>query len=181
MEPSNAHATAPGTAAPPELRTCFKDALASWASGVSVVTTRLGDLVYGLTVSSFTSLSMEPPLVLVCLANTNRMPGMIRESRRFAISLLSSEQNAASTYFARSGREPTSGFPEIGEERTNAGMPAVKDAAAFLCCDLFNEMVVGDHTIIVGRVVEAVARHDREPLLYYRRQYRVLGSDGASR
>ena len=152
----------------------FKDALASWATGVSVVATRAGDLVYGLTVSSFTSLSLEPPLVLVCVANRNRLPTMIRESGRFTISLLSAEQTEASSYFARSGREPTAVLADDGEDRTQSGLPVVRDAMAFVSCELHGEMLVGDHTIVVGRVVEASARADREPLLYHRRRYRVI-------
>ncbi len=155
----------------------LKDALASWASGVSVVATRTDELVYGLTVSSFTSLSIDPPLVLVCVGNKNRLPAMIREAGRFAISLLSADQDVASAQFARSGREPSATFG-VPEERTAAGMPAVADAAAHLDCDLHDQFIVGDHTIIVGRVTQAVARPDREPLLYHRRRYRTLRAVG---
>ncbi|MCA9680272.1 MAG: flavin reductase [Myxococcales bacterium] len=153
----------------------FKDALASWASGVSVVATRAGGLAYGLTVSSFTSLSLDPPLVLVCVASRNRLPAMIRDVGRFAISLLSADQGAASSHFARAGREPSPSFG-VAEERTAAGLPVVAGAAAHLACDLHDQLVVGDHTIIVGRVTEAIARPDREPLLYHRRRYRTLGA-----
>jgi len=155
----------------------FKDALASWASGVSIVATRAGGLVYGITVSSFASLSLEPPLVLVCVANRNRLPAMVREANGFAISLLSADQGAASAAFARSGREPTPDF-DVAEERTARGLPVVAGAVAYLGCELHSELVVGDHTIVVGRVVEAVASPDREPLLYYRRRYRTLDSAG---
>jgi len=117
---------------------------------------------------------MDPPLVLVCVAHKNRLPGMVRESRRFAVSLLSAEQGAASAYFAKSGREPTTSFAEIGEDCTVAGMPVVKGALAHLGCELYNEMIIGDHVVLVGRVEEAVSTTDREPLLYYRRRYRLL-------
>lgn len=151
----------------------FKDALASWATGVSVVATRVGDLVYGLTISSFTSLSLEPPLILVCVANRNRLPTMIRESGGFAVSLLAAGQSEASSYFARSGREPAPDF-EVGHDRTTCGQPVVKDAMAFVACALHAETIVGDHTILVGRVTQASSRADAEPLLYHRRRYRVL-------
>jgi flavin reductase (DIM6/NTAB) family NADH-FMN oxidoreductase RutF len=157
----------------------FKEALASWASGVSVVATRAGGLVYGLTVSSFTSLSLEPPLILVCLATRNKLPAMIRESGRFAVSVLAAEQDAASAAFSRSGREATPTFVGVDEDRTSAGMPVVRDAMVHICCELHNEMLVGDHMIVVGKVVEARTRHDREPLLYHRRRYRVLDGSEA--
>ncbi len=152
----------------------FKDALASWASGVSIVATRAGGLVYGMTVSSFASLSLEPPLVIVCIASSSRMPPMMRASQRFAVSLLSSDQGDASSAFARSGREPTPTFEGVAEDRTTSGMPVVHGAIAYLDCELHGEMAVGDHAIVIGRVVEAVAHPDRTPLVYYRRGYRTL-------
>lgn len=153
----------------------FKDALASWASGVSIVSTRAGGLVYGMTVSSFASLSLDPPLVIVCIANTSRMPALMRTAQRFAVSLLAADQGDASAAFARSGREPTPTFEGVEEDRTRAEMPVVRGAIAYLDCELHGELVVGDHIIVVGRVVEAVARPDRAPLVYYRRGYRTLG------
>jgi 3-hydroxy-9,10-secoandrosta-1,3,5(10)-triene-9,17-dione monooxygenase reductase component len=152
----------------------YKDALASWASGVSIVSTRAGGLVYGMTVSSFASLSLDPPLVIACIAQKSKLPPMVRLSRRFAISLLCADQHDASAAFARSGREPAPGFVGIDEEQTSAGMPVVAGAMAFLDCELHAELGVGDHTIFVGRVVEAVARPDKAPLVYYRRRYRRL-------
>jgi flavin reductase (DIM6/NTAB) family NADH-FMN oxidoreductase RutF len=152
----------------------FKDALASWASGVSIVATRAGGLVYGVTVSSFASLSIDPPLVIACIAQKSKLPPMVRESRRFAISLLSQEQHDTSAAFARSGREPSPGFGGSAEERTASGMPVVAGAMAHLDCELHAELGVGDHTIFVGRVIEAVTHDDRSPLVYYRRKYRRL-------
>ncbi len=152
----------------------FKDALASWASGVSIVATRAGGLVHGVTVSSFASLSLEPPLVIACVASGSRLPPMVREARRFAISLLSADQDAASSAFARSTREPAPSFVGVAEDRTASGMPVVAGAMAHLDCELHSELAVGDHTILVGRVIEAVTYPDKSPLLYYRRRYHRL-------
>jgi flavin reductase (DIM6/NTAB) family NADH-FMN oxidoreductase RutF len=154
----------------------YKDALCSWASGVSIVATRAGGLVHGVTVSSFASLSLDPPLVLACIAQKSKLPPMVRESRRFAISLLSQEQHDTSAAFARSGREPSPGFASLGieEASTTAGMPVVAGAMAYLDCELHAELGVGDHTIFVGRVIEAVTEADKAPLVYYRRKYRRL-------
>ena len=152
----------------------FKDALASWASGVSIVATRSGGLVHGVTVSSFASLSLDPPLVIACIAQKSKLPPMVRESRRFAISLLSQEQHDASAAFSRSGREPTPAFVGIDEERTTSGMPLVAGAMAHLDCELHAELGVCDHTILVGRVVEAVTHADKSPLVYYRMKFFLL-------
>ena len=149
----------------------FKGVLARWASGVSVVTTNHEGLLYGLTVSSFSSLSLDPPLVLVCLHNANRMPDMIRDSGGFAVSILGEDQQAASNYFARSGREPTKEFTEIDGAWTPWAQPVVKGATAHLVCQLHALIPQGDHTITIGRVVGARTRPG-EPLLYFNRAYR---------
>jgi flavin reductase (DIM6/NTAB) family NADH-FMN oxidoreductase RutF len=151
----------------------FKEALASWASGVVVVSTRSEDLVYGLTVSSFTSLSLDPPLILICLAHTSRLPPMIERARRVAVSVLSSEQHEASATLAKSGRQPGAvlGVPEVTTER---GLPVVAQALAHLDCDLHTSMPVGDHAIVVGHVVAANTYPELEPLVYHRRGYRRL-------
>jgi len=153
----------------------FKSSLASWASGVSVVTTNHDGLLYGLTVSSFSSLSLEPPLVLVCLNNGNRLPEMIAASGGFAVSILSRGQEDASNYFARPDREPTRGFTEVDGEWTSTGVPVVKGALASIVCEHRNSIEQGTHTIVVGEVVEASADGEGEPLLYWRRGYRSVG------
>lgn len=153
----------------------FKTALGSWASGVSVVTTNHDGLLYGLTVSSFSSLSLEPPLVLVCLNNANRLPEMIEASGAFAVSILNRDQEAASNYFARPNREPTPGFTEIDGEWTANGVPIVKGCLASIVCEHRTSIAQGTHTIVVGEVVEASAHHGA-PLMYWRRAYR--GVDG---
>lgn len=152
----------------------FKDALACWASGVCVITTRNVDgLMYGLTVSSFSSVSLDPPLILACIDNRNRFPGMVRESGGFAVSMLHTGQEAASNYFARSGREPTSDFVEIDGEETEMGQPVIAGSMAWLACELHSAEVVGDHTVVIGRVVETFAG-EGDPLVYYRRAYRTV-------
>ena len=154
----------------------FKDALASWASGVSVVTVAEDEQVYGLTVSSFSSVSLDPPLVLVCLANSNRLPSMVKSTGEFAVSILDRGQEAASNYFASRGREPGPDFGEIGIERTDSGLPVVAGAAAWVSCKLHSAIVQGTHTICVGEVLQAKSNDGGQPLLYFRRAYR--GVDG---
>ena len=142
----------------------FKDALACWASGVAVVAAAHDGLAYGLTVSSFASLSLEPPLILACVASKNRLPPMVRASRRFTVSFLAADQGEISTQYARSGREPVA----------TSDPPIVPDAIAYLFCDLHADLGLGDHTILVGRVTEAISHPDREPLVYHRRAYCAL-------
>ena len=153
----------------------FRGALGSWAAGVAVVTTRHEDLVYGITVSSFASLSVDPLLVLVCLANTNRIPGMIRDSGRFAISMLADDQEEVSRYFASSGRGPALDFEgEFGTIEWHTGSPIIDGAIAHLDCELHELLPGGDHTIAVGRVLGAAFDAGRKPLVYFRRGYRQV-------
>ncbi len=103
----------------------FKNTMSTWASGVSVVTTRADGLAYGLTVSSFTSVSLDPPLILVCLGHGNRLCEMIGRSNRFAVSLLSRDQEAASNHFASRGREPKPELDGVPMTSTDDGIPVV--------------------------------------------------------
>ncbi len=156
----------------------FKAALGSWAAGVTVVTTRLDGMVYGLTVSSFSSLSMDPRLILVCLADTNRMPKMISESKCFGVSILAEGQDEIATWFSKSGREPLAAFPaEIPTIEWETGSPLIAGALGHIDCELDAALPGGDHTIVVGRVLGAGADAAKKPLLYYRRGYRGLVLD----
>jgi len=155
----------------------FKGALSSWASGVSVVTTKARGLLYGLTVSSFSSVSLNPPLVLVCLSNRNRLPLMIQDSGNFGVSVLSSDQQEASGYFATPGREPTEDFVEVDGHWTDSGVPVVENSAAYVACKLHQAIELGDHTVIVGEVIEAQSQDDAKPLIYFKRGYRDLVLD----
>lgn len=152
----------------------FKGALSSWASGVSVVTTRDGNLVYGITVSSFSSLSVDPLLVIVCLANSNRIGQMVQDSGAFAVNILASDQEELARYFASAGRVPVEAFDEIPVTALNTGSPLLEGAIAHLDCRLHSAIPGGDHTIAVGEVVAASYHEELAPLLYFRRRYHTL-------
>jgi len=152
----------------------FKKALSCWASGVSVVATRDGGLVYGLTVSSFSSLSLHPPLIICCLNNANRMPAMVRGANGFTVSILASHQSEASNHFSSRGREPAESFEAVEEGAATSGRPYLVGSAAWLDCELHHAIVEGDHTIVIGRVVEMGAEPELDPLVYYQRAYRTV-------
>ncbi len=152
----------------------FREVLSRWASGVSVVTTNDQGMLYGLTVSSFTSVSLDPPLVLVCIANANRITSMIETSHGFAVSLLAADQQAASAYFARPGRLPTPDFTEVEGEWTDSGQPVIRGALGWMACRLHALLPQGDHTIVIGRVVGLGGELGKAPLVYWNRGYRAL-------
>lgn len=152
----------------------FKEALSSWASGVSVVTVRDADgLAYALTVSAFSSVSLRPPLISVCVQTENRLPSMVAAAGGFAVSILAWGQQDVSTVFATRGREPSAEL-EVPTQDVAGGHPVVVGAAAWLSCELAAAHAEGDHTLLVGRVVATGADPTRGPLLYYRRAYQTL-------
>ena len=157
-----------------ELQQSFKNALSCWASGVTVVAVRdANGLAYGLTVSSFSSVSMDPLLILVCLNNNNRAPDMIKEAGGFAVSVLAKGQEDASNYFARSGREPAAEL-EVATEPAKNGHPLVSGASATLSCTVHDMIVQGTHTIVIGRVDDCQGDGAVDPLIYFRRAYRTV-------
>ena len=156
----------------------FKGAMGSWASGVTVVTTRLDDDVYGITVSSFSSLSMDPRLILVSLQDSNHLPHMMRKSKHFGVSILSVGQDEISGYFSKSGRNPEPSFgADIPVHVMETGSPLIAGALAHIDCELEDALPGGDHTIAIGRVVGASFDPDKLPLMYFRRGYRTLNMD----
>jgi flavin reductase (DIM6/NTAB) family NADH-FMN oxidoreductase RutF len=152
----------------------FKGAMGSWAAGVTVVTTKAEGKVYGLTVSSFSSLSADPPLVLVCLMNTNRLPAMMRESGKFGVSILAEGQEAVSTLLSKSGREPVDEYTEFETFEWHTGAPLVRGAVAHVDCEVHEMLPGGDHTIAVGKILGAAFDTGLKPLVYFRRGYRSL-------
>ena len=152
----------------------FKNAMSAWASGVTVVTSRAEGLAYGITASSFTSVSLDPPLILVCINDTSPLCAMIQSSGRFAVSVLERGQEDHSNYFASRGREPMAQIDAVPMTATDDGLPLVKEAMGVLVCDLHAAHTMGDHVVAVGRVTEASARGSVRPLLYWSRAYRGL-------
>ena len=150
----------------------FKAALASWATGVTVVATELDGRRFGLTASSFTSVSLEPPLVLVCIDRRAESCEALLRSGRFAVSILAAGQDAPAMQMARPGEQKFDGLPFRAGEAL--GQPLLDGALARLECRTFRTDDAGDHVLLLGEVVAASAA-EGEPLLYFRRRFRALG------
>lgn len=148
----------------------FKDTLARWVSGVTVVTTVSGSERKGATASSFISLSLEPPTILISLAARLYTRQLILETGIFAVSILNYEQIEIGRVFAGQVPEITDRFT-VGQWTTaETGCPILLDANGWVDCRVYQTHEVGDHTLIVGEVQRAGAS-DADPLLYYRRQW----------
>jgi flavin reductase (DIM6/NTAB) family NADH-FMN oxidoreductase RutF len=151
----------------------FKAALRHWPSGVSVVTTRVGALNAGMTVSAFFSVSLAPPLVAVCLDRKAATLGLIAQSGRFAVNVLSAAQSQLSDRFAAKDNEPTR-FDGVALDAVEAaGSPLISGAVLHLDCELTASHDAGDHVLCVGEVGVAII-HEGAPLIYHAHGYHLL-------
>ena len=146
----------------------FCRALSELTGGVTVVTTRCKeDNPWGVTVTSFTSLSLEPPLVLICIYKSAKIHTHLREGAHFGVNILSEDQEPISRRFA--SKEPDR-FAGIAYSYGVTGVPLLKGCLANIECKILNTFPGGDHTIFVGEV-ETAAVSDGNPLAYFRRNY----------
>ena len=153
----------------------FKKALQFWASGVTVVTTkseRLG--ILGMTATSFTSVSLDPPQILVCISDAAETGEGIQDSRYFAVNILTSDQELVSNQFA-GGCSMEERFAGISWEEGNTGAPVLNDSLASIECKVIQQVRAGTHWIIVGEMQNKICRSGY-PLLYYQSGYRELNS-----
>jgi flavin reductase (DIM6/NTAB) family NADH-FMN oxidoreductase RutF len=149
----------------------FRRVLGHFATGVTIVTTCDAEQrPTGLTASAFSSVSLDPPLVLICVDHKSQSFPHLRESGRFAINILHHEHEALSRRFASSRLDK---FDGVAFRMGELGVPLIEQALASLECRTVSAHVEGDHTIFVGRV-ESVHVGEGEPLLYYRGRYHRL-------
>ena len=150
----------------------FRSVLGRFASGVTVITVLdAGGRDMGMTVSAFASVSLEPPLVSVCIDHAASMYAALRDAKRFGVNIPSSEQEALSRRF--SGVESAHRFDGIGYERGESGVVLLDDVVAHMECERVAQHDAGDHTLFIGQVERAIV-HDARPLLYYRGGYARL-------
>jgi flavin reductase (DIM6/NTAB) family NADH-FMN oxidoreductase RutF len=148
----------------------FKLAMSHFASGVTVVTTERDGTPYGMTVASFASLSLHPPLVLVCIEKSVKTHDAIAAAGSFGVSILANSQADISGRFASKSEDKFSGVKvRTGE----LGIPLIEGAICTLECRVHGQLPGGDHTIFIGEVVDA-RTSEAEPLVYYRSGYRQL-------
>lgn len=153
----------------------LRQVMRGWATGVTVVTTRSPSGIHGITVNSFTSLSLDPPLCLICIQHDARAHREIPASGGFAVNILAADQAHISDRFA--GRTKVEDlFAGLDLDAAPSGAPVFRDVLGYLDCVLHAELPGGDHTIYVGRVAHAAACGSGEPLLFYGGRYRELAT-----
>lgn len=142
--------------------------LGKFATGVTVASTKVGDETWGMTANAVTSLSLDPPLVILCIQKEGKSCEKFENGGCFALSILSAEQQELSDRFAYKGPKDFSGLETIAAE---TGAPILKDALGWVDCRLKEILPGGDHDIFVGEIVAGGASEDGEPLLYFSGKY----------
>jgi len=157
----------------------FRDALGLFPTGIAVVTTADPEgRLAGVTVNSFTSVSLDPPLILVSLARTSRSLDIFNAAKHFAVSLLRHDQRHASTVFASTTADR---FNEVAHRTGIGGTPVVEPSLVAFECEVHARHDGGDHVLLLGKVIEFKLGTDpaMRPLLYFRGQYRELSEQHA--
>lgn len=153
----------------------FKQAMQLWASGVTVVATYTEQGgAQGMTATSFSSVSLEPPQILVCLNSKTDTGEGIQKSQHFSVNILTTEQEVVSNEFA-GGANQQKRFDNVSWHKGLFGMPIIEGCLSNLECRVLQQVRAGTHWIFVGEVLNAVC-HSGDPLLYYRSAYRKLMS-----
>ena len=148
----------------------FKLAMSHFASGVTIVTTEHEGKPYGLTVASFASLSLHPPLVIVCIERSVKSHDAVAVSKKFGVSILGSEQSDVSNRFASKVDDK---FAGAATRRGELGIPLIEGSLCTIECRVRDQLPGGDHSIFIGEVVDVRAR-EGAPLVYFRSGYHQI-------
>ena len=163
----------------------LRSAMRAWTAGVTIVSAAYAGIQHGMTVNSFTSISLDPAWVTISLQQSTRTHGLIRKAGAFGITILSTEQRHLSERFA--GHAPRQPHPEPAEvssqeerddrfagleiETLVTGSPLIKGGLAYLDCRLVQTIPAGMNTLFIGEVLAARGRDQGQPLIYHNRKY----------
>jgi flavin reductase (DIM6/NTAB) family NADH-FMN oxidoreductase RutF len=153
----------------------FRNALGCFPTGVAVVTAAGVDGHFGITVNSFTSVSLDPPLLLWCMDRHSRRHDIFVKAAGFTVSILGTDHKEVSSRLARPGEHALDGIALL---ETQLGPPALADSLAVFECAAEKLMEAGDHTILLGRVLRFSCPSASAPLVYFRGKYSALDQNG---
>lgn len=149
----------------------LRRAMRAWTTGVTVVTATHDGQRYGMTVNSFTSISLEPPLISVTLKRLTHTHELIERSGEFAITILASDQGGLSDRFAGKIPDITDRFEGVETEKLLLDAPLLKGGMAYLNCRVVNSIPVGENTLFLAEVIAARREGKGEPLVYHNRVF----------
>ena len=153
----------------------FRSALGSFATGITVVTTCGEDHAYGMTANAFSSVSLDPPLVLVCAKSGAEGSEHIERNACFAVNILGEDQEPLSRYFSSKDRpRGRDAFRDVAHRTAVTGSPILDGVASYLDCRLHETHSAGDHEIFIGEVLALEVSDDVSPILFHGGGYRFL-------
>ena len=162
------------TASAPIDAKLFRDVMGGFATGVAIVTTKVEDELHGMTVNSFTSVSLDPTLILVCFMKGARTADAVKRRGAFVVNILEQRQEVLSDRFARRGEDH---FEGLDVRLNDHDLPILPGGLGHLVCEVEATYPGGDHDIVVARVLHVEARTG-VPLIFFRGQYDTLTGDG---
>ncbi|API93616.1 flavin oxidoreductase [Virgibacillus pantothenticus] len=143
----------------------FRNAMSCFATGVTVITTKVEEETHGMTANAFMSVSLEPKLITVSIDNRANMLTKIYQSEKFAVNVLADTQQDISMHFANQAKK----YEEVPFDILK-GVPIIQDALVSVVCEVDRAFEVGDHTLFIGKV-EAIHSNNGNPLTFYKGQY----------
>jgi flavin reductase (DIM6/NTAB) family NADH-FMN oxidoreductase RutF len=156
----------------------FRNTVGAFATGVTVITTQGTEHPYGMTANAFSSVSLDPPLILVCVIKGTEGAASIEKNGVFAVNILCTDQEPLSRYFASRDRpRGWQAFEQVPHRRLASGSPILEGSAAYLDCRLATAHDAGDHVIYIGEVMALGTNPDVTPLLFHAGKYRYIRED----
>jgi flavin reductase (DIM6/NTAB) family NADH-FMN oxidoreductase RutF len=149
----------------------LRHAMRAWTTGVAIVTAIYEDQQYGMTVNSFTSISLEPPLISVALKQLTHTHELIVKSGMFSVTILEAAQKELSDRFAGKLPNITNRFDSVQTETISLNSPVFKNGMAYFDCRVLSSIPVGENTLFVAEVLDARGEGAGEPLVYHNREY----------
>lgn len=152
----------------------FRNAMGTFATGVTIITTEYDNEEYGMTANAFMSVSMDPKLVVISIDKNANMLENIKKSNKYAINILAENQQDISMHFA--GQKKSENIPAFN---TLSDVPVVEGALVQVTCEVIGEHVEGDHTLFIGKVT-GLHLEEGNPLIFYKGQYQSLQREKVS-
>jgi len=152
----------------------LREIMRRWVSGVAIVTAMQEDIKHGMTVNSFTSISLDPAFICVTLAHPTRTHQLVISSGLFGVSILSAAQIEIANRFAGNGPQPEDRFEGVALISFSTGIPLLADGIAWLECEVKQQFEMPNSTLFIGEVLFSTQADRIEPLVYFNRDYRRL-------
>ena len=152
----------------------YRRIIGQFATGVAVVTTANDGLLHGMTANAITSVSLDPPLLLVCIDKAAHSHDQFTQSGRFTVNILAEDQQEVSKIFAATSEPEQGRLQGVAFHLGANGVPLIEGCLAYIECAVADQFEGGDHTIFTGSVEDATVAGEAAPLLFYQGKYRRL-------